>query len=67
MIQLQAIDYLILAVCFIFVLGTGWRLRGLVYSLTSREKHPELAWHEQPLTFGVIVPAAGVLLNIPFG
>jgi solute:Na+ symporter, SSS family len=41
-------------------------LRGLVYSLTAKEKHPELAWYQQPLTFGVIVLAACVLLNILF-
>src|SRR5512137_1409473 len=41
-------------------------LRGLVYSLTAREKHPELAWYQQPLTFGIIVLAACVLLNILF-
>jgi hypothetical protein len=40
--------------------------RGLVYSLTAKEKHPELAWYQQPLTFGVIVLAACVLLNILF-
>jgi hypothetical protein len=33
-------------------------LRGLVYSLTAKEKHPELAWYQQPLMFGVIVLAA---------
>lgn len=41
-------------------------LRGLVYSLTAKGKHPELAWYQQPLTFGVIVLAACVLLNILF-
>jgi len=41
-------------------------LRGLVYSLTTKEKHPELAWYQQPLTFGVIVLAACVLLNLLF-
>ncbi|MCJ7724737.1 MAG: SUMF1/EgtB/PvdO family nonheme iron enzyme, partial [Anaerolineales bacterium] len=41
-------------------------LRGLVYSLTAKEKHPELAWYQQPLMFGVIVLAACVLLNILF-
>ena len=41
-------------------------LRGLVYSLTAKENHPELAWYQQPLTFGVIVLAACVLLNILF-
>ena len=39
-------------------------LRGLVYSLTAREKHPELAWYQQPLTFGVLVLVACVLLNV---
>jgi hypothetical protein len=38
--------------------------RGLVYSLTAKEKHPELAWYQQPLTFGLILLAACVLLNI---
>jgi solute:Na+ symporter, SSS family len=41
-------------------------LRGLVYSLTAKEKHPELAWYQQPLTFGVILLATCVLLNILF-
>ena len=45
---------------------TDEELKGLVYSLTAREKHPELAWYQQPLTFGVILLAACVLLNILF-
>jgi SSS family solute:Na+ symporter len=41
-------------------------LRGLVYSLTPREKHPELAWYQQPATLGLLVLAAVVALNILF-
>jgi len=39
-------------------------LCGLVYSLTVIKKHPELAWYQQPLTFGVIVLETCLLLNI---
>jgi drug/metabolite transporter (DMT)-like permease len=46
MIQLQAIDYLILAVYFLFVLGIGWMLRRQIQTgadfLTSGRKIP--AW-----------------------
>ena len=46
MIHIQAIDYLILAVYFIFVLGIGWMLRKQIQTgsdfLTSGRKIP--AW-----------------------
>jgi len=35
-------------------------------SLTAKGKHPDPAWYQQPLAFGVIVLAACVLLNILF-
>jgi SSS family solute:Na+ symporter len=41
-------------------------LRGLVYSLTPKEKNPELAWYQQPATLGVVVMVAVVVLNIIF-
>jgi SSS family solute:Na+ symporter len=45
---------------------TDDELRGLVYSLTPKERHPELAWYKQPATLGVIVMAAVIALNIIF-
>jgi SSS family solute:Na+ symporter len=41
-------------------------LRGLVYSLTPRECHAELAWHQQPAFLAVAVMVAVVILNIIF-
>ena len=41
-------------------------LRGLVYSLTPRAKHPELPWHQQPVTLGLLVLAAVIALNLLF-
>ncbi len=45
---------------------TDEELRGLVYSLTPKEKHPELAWYQQPATLGVFVMVAVIVLNIVF-
>ncbi|MCX6924953.1 MAG: Na+/galactose cotransporter, partial [Verrucomicrobia bacterium] len=45
---------------------TDDELRGLVYSLTPKEKHPELAWYQQPATLGVIVMGAVIILNLLF-
>jgi SSS family solute:Na+ symporter len=41
-------------------------LRGLVYSLTPAEQHPELRWHQQPAVLGVVVMGAVVVLNLLF-
>ena len=45
---------------------TDEELRGLVYSLTPRERHPELGWMGQPATLGVVLVAAVIALNIIF-
>ena len=43
------------------------QLRGLVYSLTPRIKEDKtLRWYQQPVTLGIIVLAAAVVLNIIF-
>jgi SSS family solute:Na+ symporter len=43
------------------------QLRGLVYSLTPRIKDDKtLRWYQQPVTLGIIVLAAAVVLNIIF-
>jgi SSS family solute:Na+ symporter len=45
---------------------TNEELRGLVYSLTPKEKHPELTWLQQPLTFGLLLIVAVIALNLLF-
>ena len=45
---------------------TDQELRGLVYSLTPRETHPEAKWYQQPVTLGVLVMVAVIVLNILF-
>ena len=41
-------------------------LKGLVYSLTPKVKSEHEPWYQQPVTVGVIVLAATVILNIIF-
>jgi len=41
-------------------------LTGLVYSLTPRPKADSEAWYQQPVTFGVIVLAVALFLNLLF-
>jgi SSS family solute:Na+ symporter len=41
-------------------------LRGLVYSLTPRIKDEGLRWYQQPVTLGIIVLIAAIVLNIIF-
>ena len=45
---------------------TDEELRGLVYSLTPKERHPELGWLRQPATLGLVLIAAVIALNIIF-
>ena len=45
---------------------TDEELRGLVYSLTPKQKHTELAWYQQPAAWGVAVMIAVIVLNIIF-
>jgi SSS family solute:Na+ symporter len=45
---------------------TDEELRGLVYSLTARERHPGTSWYQQPATLAVAVVAAVIALNIIF-
>ena len=45
---------------------TDESLRGLVYSLTPVERHPELKWRQQPVVLGCVVMATVVILNIVF-
>jgi SSS family solute:Na+ symporter len=45
---------------------TDEELRGLVYSLTPRERHPELRWIQQPAALGAVLVAAVIILNIIF-
>ncbi len=41
-------------------------LRGLVYSLTERQRDEGLPWYKRPMTLGVIVLLAALVLNIIF-
>jgi len=41
-------------------------LKGLVYSLTPREHEAGLPWYKQPVTLGVLVLVATLLLNLAF-
>jgi SSS family solute:Na+ symporter len=45
---------------------TDTELTGLVYSLTPKPKAENEPWYKQPVTVGVIVLAATVVLNIIF-
>jgi SSS family solute:Na+ symporter len=45
---------------------TDAELRGLVYALTPKERHPELRWYQQPAVLGAAVLAAVIVLNIVF-
>ena len=47
-------------------LKTDEDLRGLVYSLTLKEKHPELSWYQQPATLGAMLILAVITLNVIF-
>jgi SSS family solute:Na+ symporter len=48
-------------------LKTDEELKGLVYSLTPKQPRTNEAWYMQPVTLGVLVLAATVVLNIIFG
>jgi SSS family solute:Na+ symporter len=41
-------------------------LKGLVYSLTPKPKEESEAWYMRPVTVGVIVMVATIVLNIIF-
>ncbi len=41
-------------------------LRGLVYSLTEKLREEHLAWYARPMTLGVVVLAAALVLNLIF-
>jgi len=41
-------------------------LKGLVYSLTPRQKDGDMPWFKRPATLGVIVLALALVLNIIF-
>ena len=41
-------------------------LRGLVYSLTPRQRDPAKAWYKNPLWLGIIVLIATLILNVIF-
>jgi SSS family solute:Na+ symporter len=41
-------------------------LVGLVYSLTEKPKEVDVSWYNRPVTFGIIVLAMAVVLNIIF-
>jgi SSS family solute:Na+ symporter len=45
---------------------TDEQLKGLVYSLTPKPETAHEPWYQQPVTLGIIVLAATVLLNIIF-
>jgi len=45
---------------------TDQQLTGLVYSLTPRPKSENEPWYKQPVTVGVLVLIATVLLNFIF-
>ena len=45
---------------------TDEQLKGLVYSLTPKPETAHEPWYQQPVTLGIIVLAATVLLNILF-
>jgi SSS family solute:Na+ symporter len=45
---------------------TDDQLKGLVYSLTPKPETAHEPWYKQPVTLGIIVLAATVLLNILF-
>jgi solute:Na+ symporter, SSS family len=45
---------------------TDDQLKGLVYSLTPKPETAHEPWYKQPVTVGVIVLVATVLLNIIF-
>jgi SSS family solute:Na+ symporter len=42
------------------------QLIGLVYSLTPKPKTENEPWYKQPVTLGVIILCATVLLNVIF-
>jgi SSS family solute:Na+ symporter len=42
------------------------QLKGLVYSLTPKIREDEVIWYKKPVTFGIIVLVAAVILNIIF-
>lgn len=41
-------------------------LKGLVYSLTEKERAASLAWYQRPVLLGVVVLALTLVLNIIF-
>jgi SSS family solute:Na+ symporter len=45
---------------------TDDQLKGLVYSLTPKPKTEHEPWYQQPVTLGIIILAATVVLNIIF-
>jgi SSS family solute:Na+ symporter len=45
---------------------TDEELKGLVYSLTPKPKSEDEPWYKQPVTVGILVLAATVVLNIIF-
>ena len=45
---------------------TDAELTGLVYSLTPKPKSEDEPWYQQPVTVGVLVMAATIVLNIIF-
>ena len=45
---------------------TDDELRGLVYSLTPKIKDTDTVWYKQPVTLGVVILAAAVVLTILF-
>jgi SSS family solute:Na+ symporter len=47
-------------------LKTKEELTGLVYSLTPKPKAENEPWYMQPVTVGIIVLAATIVLNIIF-
>lgn len=48
------------------VVKTAEELKGLVYSLTPKPESENEPWYEQPVTLGVIVLVATVILNVIF-
>ena len=47
-------------------LKTDDQLKGLVYSLTPKEKEEGLKWHEKPVTLAIVVGIISIILSIIF-
>jgi SSS family solute:Na+ symporter len=45
---------------------TDQELSGLVYSLTPKQREHDLPWWKKPVTLGVLVMGATLLLNLLF-